>query len=334
MASTDEAHMMKLLDMLKTRNLEAKEEVEDFVHTLLNHRSEAKAHGTYVKGIAKRLYRGRVYSSFNLHTTTTGRLSSRNPNLQNIPRQSKLRRQFVPANDENLFGQVDYSQAELRVLSFLSGDQYFRRIFNDGEIDVFDDLTPILYPAAGTKEETDPAAWKELRIRIKAFVYGLGYGREHQSIAQEFKISEREALQLKHNFFEVIPEIVAFQEDVKRRVHAGEELITPFGRHRRFSLITKENRKNVENEALAFLPQSTASDMCLQALYWTRKEIRGLGWIRNIVHDSLLIEAPRNTIEECMAIAERNMIKSAETIVGDYVKFAVDSKIGKDWGSV
>lgn len=333
--STDENHLIEIQRRAELRGLpQAQEEVLSFVSALLDHRSEAKAHSTYVKGIAKRLYRGRLYSSFNLHTTTTGRLSSRNPNVQNIPRDSNIRRQFVPAKPEHLFLQTDYSQAELRVLSFLGGDTYFRNIFNDGEKDVFDDLTPILYPSKGTKEEMGAAAWKELRIRVKAFVYGLGYGRGHESIAKEFDIPEREALALKNNFFDVIPEIVDFQEDVKRRVHRGEDLVTPWGRHRRFPLITRENKTSVENEALAFLPQSTASDMCLQALYWTRPQIKGLGWIRNIVHDSLLIEGPEENMEELKRIAEHNMIESAKTIVGDWVKIEVESKIGKHWGEV
>lgn len=309
------------------------EEVRAFVSKLLDHRNQAKQHGTYVKGIAKRMYRGRVYPTFSLHGTTTGRLASRNPNAQNIPRDSNIRRMFVPAQPDNLFLQIDYSQAELRVLSYLAGDVYFRDIFNAGERDVFDDLTPILYPGL-KKADVGAAAWKEYRIRVKAFVYGLGYGREAGSIASEYKLTMAEANRLKRNFFNVIPEIVTFQAATIQKVMDGEDLITPWGRRRRFPLITKENMHSVKNEALAFLPQSTASDICLQAMYWTRPQIRGKGFIRNIVHDSLLIEAPPQHMEEMIDISRRNMIESARTIVGDYVKFDVDYKVGKNWGEV
>jgi DNA polymerase I len=309
-------------------------EVSSFVRTLLKHRREAKLYGTYVKGIRKRLYRGRVYPSFLVHGTTTGRLACRNPNLQNVPRESSIRRLFVPAKPENVFVQADYSQAELRVLCYLAGDAYFRDIFNGGERDLFDELTPVLYPHLPPKEQVDPAVWKETRIRVKAYVYGLAYGREAGSIAMEFGISEQEAQKGMARFFDVIPEIVEFREQTKQTVRSGQDLVTPWGRRRRFMLITKENVKSVMNEALAFMPQSTASDMCLQAATWVRRDLKGLGYIRNLVHDSILAECHEEDAEEVAALLNRRMVEAAELIVGDYVKFATDYKIGRDWGSV
>src|SRR5690606_19843919 len=136
-----------------------------FCKALLAHRSEAKLYGTYVKGIRKRLYGGRVYPTYNLHGTTTGRLACRNPNLQNIPRDSSIRRMYVPAKEENVLIGIDYSQAELRVLSYLAGDTYFRDIFNADNEDVFDNLTPLLYPdaikPAPDAPAADHAAWRE-----------------------------------------------------------------------------------------------------------------------------------------------------------------------------
>lgn len=309
------------------------EEVRQFVQRLLDHRREAKLHGTYVKGIAKRLYRGRVYPTFLLHGTTTGRLACRNPNLQNIPRESQIRRIFVPAHEENIFVQTDYSQAELRVLSFLAGDTYFRDIFNAGDRDIFDELTPILYPSS-SKEGMTKDEWKELRIRVKAYVYGLAYGRSEFSIASEFGLSVAEARGGMERFFEVIPEIVDFRERTRQNVLAGNDLISPWGRRRRYALITDENVGNIMNEALAFLPQSTASDMCLQAMAWTRKDLKGVAWIRNIVHDSLLLECHPEDLEEVKRVMEYNMIESAKTIVGNYVQFAVDTTTGKSWGEL
>jgi len=303
------------------------------VQLLLDHRVEAKMHGTYVKGIAKRLYRGKVYSTYMLHGTTSGRLASRNPNMQNITRGPHIRRIFVPAKQENVFLHTDYSQAELRVLSYLSGDTYFRDIFNGGERDLFEELTPVLYPEAN-KTTMSKEQWKELRIRVKAYVYGVGYGRSEFSIASEFGISPGAAREGMERFFEVIPEVVEFREETRKRVLSGEDLITPFGRHRRYTLITKENVKDIMNEALAFLPQSTASDMCLQALVEVRKETRGLAYVRNTMHDALLLECHPNDVPQVTEIVERNMIESAKSIVGDYVKFAVETTTGKNWGEV
>lgn len=324
------------LELIKRRKSLPKdeEEVRAFIDKLLEHRAETKLHGTYVKGIDKRLYGGRVFPTFLLHGTTTGRLSCRNPNLQNIPRGSGIRRMFVPSKPERVFVQTDYSQAELRVLSWLAGDRYFRDIFNDGTIDVFDNLTPILYPDAASKELTAKEAWKELRIRVKAYVYGVSYGRSEYSIATEFNIPVAEARRGMNAFFGVIPEIVEFRERTRQAVLDGEDLITPRGRRRRYALITDENKDAIMNEALAFLPQSTASDMCLDAMTHIRPETKGFAWIRNTVHDSLLVECHEDDADEVKEIMERNMIEAAERIVGDYVKFAVDTTVGRSWGEL
>ena len=322
------------LQLIQEKQTEPGSEVWRFVNVLLKHRKESKLYGTYVKGARKRLYGGRLHPTFLLHGTTTGRLACRNPNLQNIPRESSIRRLYVPAREDNVFIQVDYSQAELRVLSYLAGDHYFRDIFNGGERDLFDELTPILYPELPSKDLVPPTLWKETRIRVKAYVYGLAYGRTEFSIASEYGIPVAEARRGMTAFFDVIPEIVAFRDQTKQSVLAGNDLETPWGRRRRFMLITNDNVDSVMNEALAFLPQSTASDMCLQAMVWLRRELKGTGYIRNIIHDAILIECHKDRAEEVAALADLRMRESAETIVGDYVKFATEAKIGKSWGDV
>lgn len=321
-------------DTLKTivDHPQASEEIKGFCRVLLKYRREHKLYSTYVKGIRKRLYRGRVYPTFLLHGTTTGRLSCRNPNLQNIPRESSIRRLFVPGREGNVFVHTDYSQAELRVLSYLAGDEYFRAIFATGR-DLFDELTPVLYPWAN-KEAMGPKEWKELRIRVKAYVYGLAYGRSEYSIAPEFNIPVEEAQRGMEAFFGVIPEIVAFREQTRTKVLSGEDLVTPRGRHRRFWLITDDNIKAVMNEALAFLPQSTASDMTLDALTRLRPQLRGIGFIRNIIHDAMLIECPAERAEEVAAMTNYEMQEAARRIVGDYVPFVTESTVGPSWGDV
>jgi uracil-DNA glycosylase family 4 len=339
-ASTDKETLYKIQDHCKAlatnKNLPGPEAfpIYNFVTALLEHRREAKLYGTYVKGIRQRLYRGRVYPTFLVHGTTTGRLSSRNPNMQNIPRGSTIRNQFVPAKSGYVFVQSDYAQAELRVLTWLASCTYFRDIFNAGDIDLFDQLTPVLYPRLPPKSLVHPGEWKEVRIRIKAFVYGLGYGRGEGSIAEEFKIPYGEALTLKRNFFSVIPEIVQWQKEIQQLVLQGEDLKTPFGRSRRFGLITTQNRHEVLKEALAFKPQSISSDICLGAMGNVRRELRGVGWVRNIVHDSILVECAPERADFVSRLMDARMVESAAAVVGDYVKFATDSKVGLRWGEV
>jgi DNA polymerase-1 len=301
----------------------------------MSHRKEQKQYSTYVKGLRKRVYRGRVYPTFNLHIATTGRLSSRNPNMQNITRSFAIKKQFIPASENNLFVQADYSQAELRVLAWLANDKYLLAVLGDPTRDLFDELTPILYPALGAKENVPADVWKETRVRVKAFVYGLGYGRTPFSIAAEYRLSEEEAKAVAGRFMELIPDVVAWQRDVKKRVYAGEDLISPFGRHRRFHLITKENWKSVQNEALAFLPQSTSSDVCLRAMVRVRRDLRGSGaFVRNIVHDSILVDTPSDMAEHVAGLLDSRMVESGRELVGDAIAFATECKIGTHWGEV
>jgi DNA polymerase-1 len=304
---------------------------EEFFRRMLEHRKEAKLYGTYVKGIRNRVYRGRVYPTFLLHGTTTGRLSCRNPNLQNIPRESSMRKQFVPTKPENVFIEADYGQNELRVLCWLAQDEYLRDIFNDPTRDLFNELTPVLY---GNTAGLDKAALKELRIRVKAYVYGLAYGREARSIALEYDIPIAEAERGMREFFRVIPATVAFREQTRRTVLQGGDLVTAFDRHRRFWLITDKNKKDVLNEALAFLPQSTASDICLDAFCHLRPALKGIAFIRNIVHDSILAECHRGRAPEVARLMNYHMMESAKRVVGDYVLFKTDISMGRSWGEL
>jgi len=306
-------------------------EYYDFLTILQEHRIEAKAYGTYVKGIRERCYRGRVFSTFLLHGTTTGRLSSRNPNLQNIPRLSSLRRQFKVVHPDNVFVQADYSQIEARILCWLAQESYLAEIFNDPSRDLFDELTPVLY---GDVAGLSKAALKELRIRVKAYFYGLGYGREAKSIAEEHDLSISEAQRAMAAFFAVIPNIVEFREETRRAVLDGKDLITVFGRHRRFYLITNENRHEVMNEALAFLPQSTASDICLQAFTWLRPALKGIGWVRNLVHDSIMVECHKDNADQVAAMLRTYMVRSGRAVVGDFVKIDVVITRGENWGEL
>ncbi len=305
-----------------------------FATTLLEHRGVQKEYGTYVEGIRKRLYGDRVYTNFLLHGTTNGRLSSRNPNFQNIPRRRALRRLFIPTRPGNVFIEGDYSQAELRILAWLARDTYFTRIFNEGKRDVFNELSEeVLFPQY-PKDSTDEEFYKDLRVRVKAYVYGLAYGRTEYGIAPDIGITVSEARQDIRKFFAVIPEIVTWQKWVKEQVENGNDLISPFGRHRRFSLITDDNHDDVMREALSFLPSSTSSDVCLRAMCRVRQDTKGIAWVRNVVHDSILVECNKSEVDSVIEIMEKRMLESGQELVGDYIKFAVEFKVGKSWGDL
>jgi len=295
-----------------------------FVRTMLHYRREHKLYSTYVEGFRKRMYRGRVYTTYMLHGTTSGRLASRNPNLQNVVRDKGIKRQFVASADDRVLIQADYKQAEGRVVAHLSKDPYLTSVFASGE-DIFDQLSDQLFGYNN---------WgKEERVRTKAFFYGLAYGREAPSIAAEFGFSLGETQRLLAEFLGLMPNVVEWQNDIRRRVLAGRPLITPFGRQRRFSLITEQNRRDIMNEALSFLPQSTASDICLGALIDLRPKLRGKGFIRLTIHDALTVECNKSDADEVAEMLRYEMVEHGRKFT-EHVPFAVDISMGRSWGDL
>jgi uracil-DNA glycosylase family 4 len=296
------------------------EDVKAFVNLMLEHRKEAKLYGTYVKGILKRMYKGRVHPTFLLHGTTTGRLACRNPNLQNVPRDSSMRRMFVP-DEGRTFVQADFKGAEIRVMACEAKDSYLRSLFADGR-DIHNEVATRFYGPHFTKEQ---------RIRAKAVVFGLSYGREEYSIAQEYGMSVAEAKRYIETFFELIPDVVKWREGIKEQIlHGEEDLTTAFGRHRHIWLVTNDNKNEVVKEGLAFVPQSTASDICLNAAMVLHEKY-GLD-IRLLVHDSILVETDHPV--ETAKLMEEVMPQVAKEVYSDYVPFPVDVVIGPSWGSL
>lgn len=324
--STNQDTLERLLEYLQVqRKMSHDAPVVEFITTLLYHRRQQKLYSTYVEGIRKRMYRGRVYTTYMLHGTTSGRLASRNPNLQNIVRDKAIRRQFAVSKPENIFIQADFKQAEGRVITTLAQDEYLRAIFNDPTVDMFDELSDQLY---------GKGRWgKEERIRTKAFFYGLSYGREAYSIALEYKMSVKEAERRLNDFMSLIPATANWQQETRQRVLDGEDLVTPFGRRRRFWLITDQNQKDVLNEALSFLPQSTASDICLSAFTRLRPLLRGLGFIRLTIHDALVVECSESRKDEVAQLLVAEM-EAAGRNYTQYVPFVTDLSFGKSWGEL
>lgn len=298
-----------------------------FIAQLLIYRKEQKKFSTYVMGLQRRVYRGRVYCTYKLHGTTSGRLASKNPNLQNIVRDSAIRKQFTVASPDNVLMQCDYKNVEARCIATMAQDEYLRKLLSnpDPNYKLFNELSDELYGIGNWS--------KEEYVRTKAFFYGISYGREAYSIAMEHNMSIGEAQKRYNDFVGLIPAVVKWQNETRRKVLAGEDLVTSFGRKRRFHLITEQNQKDVLNEALSHLPQSTASDICLSALIRLRPMLRGIGWIRLTIHDALVVETPRKNLEIC-----RDMMRSVMEEEGakytDYVPFPVDFTVGDNWGDL
>ena len=316
-----------LVDLQEAAARQSNRELYDFLSLHLEFKKEAKAYGTYVKGTRKRLYKGRVHSTYMLHGTVNGRLASRNPNLQNVTRGSRLRRLFIPRSDTTILGQGDYRQAELRVVCTLARDTYLKSILDDDNRNIFEEIGREFYGPDFTRAD------KEQYIRTKAIVHGLNYGREAFSLAMEFKMSTRDAQRYIDRYFELIPEVVAWRDSVKEQVHGGQDLVSPFGNHRRFWLITKESRDSVEKEALAFYPQNIVSNLLLRA--GIRLANEGMqDMLRIPVHDSWLFECEKDIQGDVAEHVSRVMEETAVEYFTDYVKFPVDLEFGKSWGDI
>jgi DNA polymerase-1 len=310
-------------ETLRNALLKAKKdsEQEKFLQLMLTQRREQKLYGTYVKGTRKRLYQDRVHPTLLLHGTTTGRLACRNPNLQNVPRESSIRRLFVPGPG-NVFVQADYATIELRVLATEAEEPFLRDLFNEGR-DIHDEFSLKLFGPGFTKDQ---------RVRTKAFVYGSAYGREPFSIAQEYKIPVAEAEAMYDSFMGSIPKVQEFRAEIKRKIlEDQDDLVTHFGRHRRFWLITDDNKKDVVKEGLAFIPQSTASDINLHSLI----RLRSMGLdVRLPVHDSILVECSERDASDVGRVMAECMSDTAREVYSSYVPFPVDVEIGYSWGDL
>jgi len=299
--------------------------IREFIELLLLHRRRTKLNGTYVKGFQKRIHLGKVYTTYTLHGTTSGRLASKNPNMQNIVRDKRIKHQFTVEREGNVLIQVDYKQAEGRVITTLARDEYLASLFRDPSKDIFNDMCAQIY-GEGKYD-------KEERVKIKSVFYGLAYGREAASIGQELGITLEEAKELLYNFKALIPATVAWQAATTHKVLSGEDLLTPFGRKRSFWLVTDQNKKDVVNEALSFLPQSIASDICLTALIALQPQLAGLATTRLTIHDAMIFETRAEDADTVIRIATEAMVASGQAFT-DYVPFTVDASVGTRWSEL
>lgn len=323
-----------VLDDLKETDLHP--QVAKFIDTLLDVRGTTKMIGTYNEGIRKRMHNRRVYPSYLVHGTNTGRMSSRDPNIQNIPRDKSLRKLFTVTNpDEYDFLEVDYSQAELRTMAVLSGDPYLIALFQEGMPDFFDSLLPVMFP------NTDITSWsaqerKDNRALLKGVIYGLSYGRKALAIGKALGLGARHAQTLIDNYFNAAPEFYHWRQDVElQALSSNGKLETVFGRRFQAEIVTGRSKTNVVNSALSFLPQSTASDICVSAAMEIHKWIGpdyGAKLIGSI-HDANLAETPKKYTQEIAARMQGEMALAANKALGDVVPFATEAEWGTSWGT-
>jgi DNA polymerase I len=299
---------------------------------VLEWRALMKLKGTYIDALPQLMdpETGRVHTCFNQAVASTGRLSSSDPNLQNIPIRTELgreiRRAFV-ADSGNVLISADYSQIELRVLAHLSGDEALIGAFTRNE-DIHDQTAlKVFGPNSGLSKH-------ELRRRAKIINYALLYGKQAFTLAKDIGVSREEAQAFINAYFAGFPSVRAFIDGLLAEARATGVVKTMFGRRRLVPNINNKNgqvRAAAERETSNMPIQGTAADILKRAMIDVHASLPRIagGRARMIltVHDELLFEAPKGAADETAA-AVRELMQSAVKLK---VPLTVDVGIGENW---
>lgn len=301
--------------------------VIDFI---LEYRRLAKLYGTYIEGLIKVTHDdGRIRTSFNQKQTQTGRLSSAEPNLQNIPvrtEQGSRLREFFTAADGKVLIDADYSQIELRVLAHVSGDENLINAFNSGA-DIHSATASQVFRVPIDK------VTHELRGRAKAVNFGIVYGMGEFSLAGDLHVSMKEAKDYITGYFNTYPKVKEYLENTVAMAKERGYVTTVWGRKRYIPELTGTKKQLYafgERVAKNSPIQGTAADLIKLAMVKTDRRLRAEGLESRLilqVHDELIIEAPEKEAEYAAKLLKEEM----ESVADMAVRLSVDAGIGKNW---
>lgn len=329
-------------DHLKKLRREGKE--VEFINALLEYRYAAKVIGSFIANVRRKVGEdGRIHPYYLPHGAKTGRLSAKGPAIQTMGRDSGIKRALVAAPGCKIIS-CDYSQAELRTVAELADDEAMIAAFQPGAPDFFDDLMTKIWPeefptieAYEAFKHEHPKTAKNRRALVKSVVYGLNYGRGVAAIATALEQPFETAQHVVDQYLGAYPGLRDWQARVRHSVGRKEEdneRKTKFGLTFNPLFVSDNNYSSTQNEALAFVPQSTANDICLNAAIKINEQVDQYGAkLIGLVHDATYVECPEETIEECSKMMEREMAKAA-TLVFDRVPFAAEAEVGNNWEEV
>ena len=301
-----------------------------FLEKLLAHRDSSKLRQiteTLIKAVAAD---GRIHTSYSQVGTSTGRLSSENPNLQNIPiktdRGMRLRSAFIAGEGYETLLTADYSQIEMRIMAHLSEDEGLIEAFNKGE-DLHNFVGARIY---GVEPETVTGA---MRSKVKAMSYGLVYGLSEYGLARQLRISKAEAKQLMSDYFERFGGVKRYLDTVVQRAKSLGHTTTVYGRRRPFpDLQSKvfQVRENARRAALNAPIQGTAADIMKLAMIEVERGMLEAGLKSQLllqVHDELVIAVAPGELEGVKKVALEKMTEVAKLSV----PLDVHIGIGENW---
>ena len=302
----------------------------EIVRLILDWREKSKIKSTYLDTLGPlRRGDGRVHTTYNQTITATGRLSSSDPNLQNIPTRSELGRTVktaFSAGEGSVFLAVDYSQIELRLLAHLSGDEHLVRAFNEGE-DFHAETAARVFGVPVSEVTPD------LRSRAKAVNFGIVYGQQAYGLSQSLHISMAEARDMIDRYYEAYPGVRTFLDNVVARAKQTGYAETMYGRRRHIPELKAKNpqlRGFGERTAMNHPMQGTAADIIKIAMARVSRRLEEEGFAAHMilqVHDELDFECPVDEVERLTAMVRDVM----EHVVDLRVPLIAEASTGTTW---
>ena len=302
----------------------------EIVRLILDWREKSKIKSTYLDTLGPlRRGDGRVHTTYNQTITATGRLSSSDPNLQNIPTRSELGRTVktaFSAGEGSVFLAVDYSQIELRLLAHLSGDEHLVRAFNEGE-DFHAETAARVFGVPVSEVTPD------LRSRAKAVNFGIVYGQQAYGLSQSLHISMAEARDMIDRYYEAYPGVRTFLDNVVARAKQTGYAETMYGRRRHIPELKAKNpqlRGFGERTAMNHPMQGTAADIIKIAMARVSRRLEEEGFAAHMilqVHDELDFECPVDEVERLTAMVQDVM----EHVVDLRVPLIAEASTGVTW---
>ena len=313
------------------KTLKGLEDRHPIVSKVLRYRELAKMQSTYIDALPNmRAGDGRVHTSFNQTVTTTGRLSSSNPNLQNIPVRTefgrRIRECFVPLREGDVFVSADYSQIELRLLAHLSEDESLIDSFCGGAD--FHAATAARVFGIPVEKVTP-----ELRSRAKAVNFGIVYGQQAFGLASSLGIGYKEAQEMIDRYFEVHPRVREYLDETVANAKETGYAVTMFGRKRHIPELRASNatqRGFGERTAMNHPMQGSAADIIKLAMNEVARRLAADGFSAQLmlqVHDELDFSVPREELEALSSMVEEVM----SGVVELKVPLLVDVQSGMNW---
>ncbi|MEJ8803764.1 DNA polymerase I [Pontibacter sp. H249] len=304
----------------------------EIVRLILDHRQLTKLKSTYVDALPQLVCEldGRVHTSFNQAVTATGRLSSTNPNLQNIPirteRGREIRKAFVPRNSDHLIISADYSQIELRIIADFSGDPTMKEAFKNG-LDVHASTASKVFHVP--LEQVDG----EMRRKAKMVNFGIIYGISAFGLAERLGIPRREAADIIEAYFQEFPAIKEYMDSAIEKARETEYVETLLGRRRYLRDINSRNatiRAFAERNAINAPIQGTAADIIKIAMinihdYLKEEKLKTRMILQ--VHDELLFDVPKDEVE----IVTPKIVELMTNAMPLSVPMEVGLGVGENW---